>query len=160
MFVRFDHLHNMRFSQLTQVYAQTLGCSGNNNLLEAEQDFYQYLQDVFFVSDDAFYAVWLESEKYVCALRIEPYKDGYLLAGLETCPQQRGKGYAKALVSAVIDSLKAENKPVRIYAHILKSNIASIRVHERCGFEKTADLAAYIDGSVSLNAYTYRYIFE
>lgn len=160
MFVRFDYLYNIDFASLTQVYAQTLENAGRNHLLREEQDFYQYLRDVFFETDEAFYAVWQEAGQYVSALRIEPYKDGYLLAGLETCPQQRGKGYAKALVCAVIDSLKVKRKSLKIYAHILKGNLASIHIHKECGFERISDLAAYIDGSVSSNAYTYRYVSE
>ena len=160
MFVRFDRLRDLRFSQLSQVYFQPLVDRCDQHLLDNEQMFYQYLHDVFFKTENAFYAVWLEAGEYVSALRLEPYKDGYLLAGLQTHCKRRNNGYAESLVGAVIDNMKECNKYLKIYAHVKKDNVASIRVHEHCGFKKIADLAVYIDGSVASDAYTFCYISE
>ena len=122
----------------------------------AEQSFYQYLKDIFFPADGAFYAIWEADGCYVSALRIEPYRDGLLLAGLETAPDHRQKGYALLLVQAV-QKMLSEKGPVTIYSHVRKNNHPSRKLHEKSGFRMISDSAAYIDGSVSFRACTYRY---
>ena len=112
-------------------------------VLQAEQDFYDYLRDVFFKTQGAYYALWEDQGRYVSALRLEPYKDGVLLEALETAPDSRGRGYAQSLVKAV---LPLENK---IYSHVGKKNNPSLAVHEKCGFQRISQRAVYIDGSVN-----------
>lgn len=119
-------------------------------LQQAEQDFYLYLKDDFFQTNGACYAVWVQDGRYVSALRLEPYRDGWLLEALETHPDHRRNGYGKALVQAVI----AQHPGEKIYSHIHKGNLPSIRLHKTCGFEKVLDHAAYIDGSVDRRACT------
>lgn len=130
--------------------------SENQQLLRAQEDLYQYLRHDFFSNDDAFYALWSFEGRYTCALRMEPYRDGLVLSSLETAPDARGKGHAKALVAQVLDHL-ADRKDLKVYSHIDRGNQASIAVHMHCGFIKIADHAVYIDGSVSHRADTYLY---
>lgn len=112
-------------------------------MLQAEQDFYQYLREIFFVTKGAYYALWLENRRYVSALRIEPYKDGVLLEALETHPQYRRHGFAEALIRAVLPLEK------KIYSHVGKNNRASLAIHKKCGFLRVSEQAVYIDGSVN-----------
>ena len=126
---------------------------GDGGLLRAEREFYEYLQEVFFKTAKAFYCIWQENGKTVSALRLEPYQDGWLLEALETAPEQRKKGYAKALVLAVLAYMGDQI----IYSHVSKSNIASLQTHYSCGFKKWKDHAAYIDGSVNQRSLTLRY---
>lgn len=112
-------------------------------LLQAEQDFYQYLWEVFFATPGAFYAIWQENGRYVSALRLEPYKDGLLLEALETAPDKRRKGYAEALIRSILSGRG------KIYSHVHKRNAPSLRIHEKCGFRRISENAAYIDGSVN-----------
>ena len=153
---------NLDFGQLTEVYAESLSCEGkyhypdldcNMQLLEARQDFFSFLR-VFFQASDAYYMVWQHQGRYVSALRVEAYEDGVLIEGLETAPECRQKGFAKALLSNSIDYLKKQGIK-RIYSHIEKSNMPSIKVHLACGFEKINDYAVCIDGSVLQNTATY-----
>lgn len=146
------------FSKLMSVYAEGNlenarelwpELSENEQLLQAEQAFYHYLNGVFFKSPGAVYAIWLEGDTYVSALRLEPYQDGLLLEALETSPDHRKQGYACCLVEAV-----KERFPGKIYSHIIKRNTPSLRTHEKCGFKKILDHAVYIDGTVARNAYT------
>ena len=97
-------------------------------ILNVEQDFHQYLREVFFRTEHAFYAVWEERGKYLCGLRMEPYRDGMLLEALETHPDYRKLGYAKKLICAVTAMLK-QNGRMKVYAHIHKRNTASLRTH-------------------------------
>ena len=115
----------------------------NVALIQAEQALYAYLDEVFFAREGAFVALWAAEGGYRCALRMEPYGDGYLLNGLETAPQHRGKGYAKALVQAVVDQMA-----VPVYSHVDRFNAASLRVHEACGFQVVQQEAVYLDGEV------------
>ena len=146
-------LRELSFGKLMDVY-----CEGNlengselwpdepqgRQIALAEQEFYNYLQEVFFRTVDVQYLIWEEKGRYVSALRLEPYRDGLLLEGLETMPEFRRKGYAAQLVQAATESVGA----VKIYSHVGKHNAVSLRTHEKCGFEKILDYAVYADGSV------------
>ena len=120
-------------------------------LLEAEQDFYDYLSRVFFRTPGAVYALWEGEGSYASALRLEPYKDGLILSALETAPHLRRRGYGKLLVDAVLSQFPRE----KIYSHIAKDNVASRNLHEALGFRKISDHALYLDGSSDHRCDTY-----
>ena len=150
-------LKELNFRTLMDVYmegnlekAEESALGLHQGLLQAEQDFYQYLRECFFPVPDAVYAVWEENGQYISAVRFEPYRDGILLEALETAPEHRGKGYAAKLVCAALLQLQLQ----KVYSHVSKKNTASLALHERCGFVKVLDYAAYIDGSVNRNAVT------
>ena len=119
-----------------------------------EQEFYNYLEQVFFRTPNAFYAVWQTEGEYVSALRLEPFRDGMLLEALETRPDSRRKGHAKALIEAVLEQIG----DVKIYSHVRKSNLTSMRTHESCGFQKCLDHAVCVDGSVRQDTVTMGYM--
>ena len=155
-------MKELNFAQLMRVYEQSNRENGKirfpymtvqEQLLQAEQGFYSYLRESFFSEPGAFYAVWEIKGRYVSALRLEPYQDGLLLEALETAQEDRGKGYATALVGAVTARLN-ERGSVRVYSHVGKRNVASLAVHRACGFEKILNHAVYVDGSVSHTSYT------
>lgn len=152
-----NHMNELNFHAIIDLYSnnneifhdQLSGC--DKSRFDAEQDFYQYLRDAFFSVKDAFYAVWCVENQYVSAVRAEPYRDGMLLEALETAPQYRRKGYATKLLSAVIPAVR-ETGYAKLYAHVSKQNLASLSVHEKCGFSKLSNSAVLIDGSV-MNSY-------
>lgn len=159
-------IHNMselNFAELMAVYEEANRENGrelyadeseNQQLLLAEQDFYNYLRNVFFVTPGAVYALWVPDGSYVAALRLEPYADGLLLAALETRPDARRKGNAENLINAVITYL-IQRGSGKVYSHISKRNVPSIGVHNKCGFQIIKDHAVYADGSVMYNNYTF-----
>lgn len=158
-------LKQLHFGKLMEIYVEgnlENGAEQAPDETEARQiqigedQFYQYLHDVFFMSRDCCYAVWAENGRYISALRLEPYSDGLLLEALETVPDHRRKGYAVKLIQAVQEELLTQGC-VTIYSHIKKTNTASLRTHEKCGFQIIKDYAAYIDGSVNNRAYTLSY---
>lgn len=122
-------------------------------LQQAEQDFYQYLQESFFSVPEACYAIWVENGHYLSALRLEPYRDGLLLEALETCPEYRRQGYATMLIRAVQSQFAGR----KIYSHVHKQNAASLRTHGKCAFHRILEYASYIDGSVNYRACTMLY---
>lgn len=154
-------LKDLRFAELMQVYEQSNleAAEERKNLPPmfalqlAEQDFRQYLQEVFFRTPGAFCCIWEEGGRYVSALRLEPYKDGLLLAALETSPGCRRQGYGSALIRAVQQYLGVG----KIYSHVEKRNTASLRTHEKCGFRIISDCAVYISGSVDYRCCTLLY---
>lgn len=119
----------------------------------AEEDFYNYLQQVFFKTEGAVYLIWEEKGRYVSALRLEPYRDGLLLAALETHPKMRRRGFAEILVCGALEYAGEKT----VYSHVSKKNIASLRTHEKCGFEKLSNHAVYADGSVNNRSCTLHY---
>lgn len=160
MFYKFTKLDEMIFSQLIDVYEESIllevggrcySRDRNAARVQAEQDLYSYLNDVFFATEGAWYAAWIEQGVYRSVLRIEPYRDGFLISGLETAPKFRKLGYAKNLIMAVLEEI---DKPV--YSHIEKRNMASIEVHRSCGFSFIHDFAVYLDGSVVSTSLTLR----
>ena len=156
---------NLDFGKLMTVYSQ----SNQENAAEyypdlqeslamlcAEQDYLTYLTDVFFRTEGAFYAVWEQNGVYVSALRMEPYRDGYLLEALETHPFHRRNGYATVLLMAALAYIH-ERENHTVYSHVSKRNTASLRTHITCGFQRILEHAVYIDGSVRQDSCTMCY---
>ena len=159
MLITAKNLRELSFGKLMEVYAEENWKSGEKlwpdepeyrAIALAEQDFYDYLQQVFFHVPDARYMILEQGGKYVSALRLEPYRDGLLLTALETVPVYRNKGYATMLVKAVLESVTG----TKVYSHVDKRNIASLRTHARCGFAVIQDYAVYADGSVDQKCVT------
>ena len=103
------------------------------------------MNEVFFRTPNAVYAIWEEDGKYISALRLEPYREGLLLEALETAPIYRRQGFAEKLMLSVLDKFS----DTKIYSHVSKRNLPSLRIHEKCGFRRILEYAAYIDGSVN-----------
>lgn len=154
MLIVANKLNELAFGKLMEVYTEDNLENGRDlwpeepesrQIALAEQEFYQYLQQVFFKTNGAKYLIWEEKGRYVSALRLEPYRDGLLLEALETAPSYRRKGCAAKLVQAAL----AYAGNVKIYSHVGKKNTASFRTHEKCGFVRILDYAVYADGSVN-----------
>lgn len=154
--------NELQFGQLMQVYSESNTVQGIVNypdfsveraLLETEQDTYAFLHD-FLCRYEGFCAVWIADNQYASALRCELYRDGILIAGLETAPAYRNQGYAKKLLSAVLDYLQSLDVQ-SVYSHISKKNPQSQAVHRNCGFERVLDYAVFLDGSVDYHHETY-----
>ena len=165
MLITAQKLKDLRFRELMEVYAESNQKTGREEWPDlpayfsqemAEQSFYQYLKEVFFLTPGAYYLIWEAEGKYVSALRLEPYRDGLLLAGLETAPDARGKGYASLLIRQTQQML-AEKGTFKLYSHVDKKNTASLLTHQKCGFHQIADHAVYIDRSVNYRACTLLY---
>ena len=155
-------LSELNFSNLMHVYLEGNIENGNvrhpylpppQRVAAAEQDFYQYLNEVFFRQKKSFYAILEATGEYRAALRIEPYQNGCLLCALETAPDDRRKGYASELVEQVVAYLSTLGDGV-LYSHVSKRNKASLAVHKKCGFSIIFDYAVYSDGSVLQSYYT------
>ena len=154
-------LSDIDFRQLMNVYEQT-NCltakreypklSENLQILYSEQDFYGFLE-LFFRTKNAEYCIWLVDGVYTSAVRVEPYQDGFILEALETALPERRKGYAKVLLQNVIVYLSSKGKG-KLYSHVEKTNVASLKLHQECGFCIIADEAIYIDGTYHMDSYT------
>lgn len=161
-------LGQLNFSALMNVYTEGNILNGKTfypkesaqqQLCNAEQNFYHYLNSVFFRQNNSCYAIWEAQGRYVSALRLEPYSDGYLLCALETAPDVRQRGYAETLVCAAQSYLAEQGSGV-LYSHVSKKNAASLAVHKKCGFQIIMDHAVYSDGSVHQNSYTLAFAYE
>ena len=119
--------------------------------LEEGQDFYGFLSEDFF--SGGICCIWEEKGRYVSALRLQRWLDGWLLEGLQTHRDHRGKGYAKQLIAESLEALKIE----KVYSHIRRDNTPSIAAHTSCGFQRILDYATYLDGSVHRHSDTYLY---
>lgn len=159
-----DSIHKIKYHEMMQVYESSIlesasrqygNYSRPEGILLAEQDLYSYIQD-FLMHDNGVYLILSDAGMYISALRLERFLDGFLIAGLETKPGSRNKGFARQLLEFAI-SLVEDNYHVPLYAHILKTNQTSISVHEKCGFSRILNISTLLDGSVSDRLYTYCY---
>ena len=156
------------FSALPAIYRDSLRSSGAfqypeepraQQELQAEADFLSYIRLDFFPRQGSLYALWDQDEKFISAARIEPYRDGVLLSGLETAPEQRCRGGASHLLESLLESLQ-EHGIRRVYSHVRKDNAPSLAVHKRCGFVIYKTTAVYLDGSADSRCYTLLLEFE
>ena len=154
MLIIAKNLRELSFGKLMEVYREGNLENGQElwpdepegrQIALAEQEFYNYLQQIFFRTADARYLIWEEDGRYISALRLEPYEDGLLLEALETAPECRRMGYGTWLIQAALQSAG----DTKVYSHVSKWNTASLRTHEKCGFVKEKDYAVYTDGSVN-----------
>lgn len=153
------------FSSLMEIYEEGNRENGSvfypqepepRQIALAEQDFFDYLQNDFFTRERSRYMILSQEERYVSALRLEPYQDGLLLEALETAPWARNRGFAAALIYQVQELLRAEGGGP-VYSHVSNHNAPSLAVHSRCGFRKILDYAVYLDGSVNRRSQTLRW---
>lgn len=156
-----EDINQLSFYNLMQIYTETNlkdvefnypYLHGNEALFCVESSFYHFLNDVFFKTKGAKYAIWIQNNKWVSALRLEPFVDGMLISGLETHPDHRNCGYAKYLLNGVISQM---NSGLKVYAHIDPNNLASIAVHTRCGFNKISSCSHMLNGNIDMNMDTY-----
>ena len=144
MLVKHRRLSSVDLCGVMRVYAQSVG----NMTWQKESAFTEDLQ-LFFECDNVFLATWVIHGALVSAVRLEPYRDGFLFTCLETAPEHRRNGYAAALLRAVM----AETSGV-YYAHVDKKNKVSLHLHENLGFYVIMDHAVHVDGSVFSNSFT------
>ena len=161
-------MSEINFSELMRVYAEGNAENGKElyrddpetvQIRKAEDDFFHYLNSVFFRQQDSSYLIWAPDGHYQAALRIEPYLDGLLLCGLETAPDARRKGYATMLIVSAVRHLSESGSGI-LYSHVSKKNAASLSVHRKCGFQILKDYAVYADGSVLQSSYTLSLKYE
>ena len=102
---------------------------------KVEAGFLDFLRNDFFQLPDAAYWILETDDVWVSALRTCRIRDGlYYLEALETRPDHRRKGYAAGLLSEVADSFK-KGGAFRLCSCVGKKNAASLRTHEKCGFQ-------------------------
>lgn len=145
MLLIFRSMKGLRFGELAGIYDYGL---------RDEMEFYHYLRSVLFKTEGAVYCVWEEQGHYCSALRLEPFMDGLVLAGLETAPSLRRMGFGTRLVQETLGQLQPA---VPVYAHIRRSNAPSIALHRGCGFRKVKDCATLLDGTTTADYATYLY---
>lgn len=102
---------------------------------KVEAGFLDFLENDFFKNPQAAYWILEINGVYVSALRTCIIQKGlYWLEALETRPDCRRKGYGAMLLSGTADSLK-ENGPFRLCCCVSRTNTASLKTHEKCGFQ-------------------------
>jgi GNAT superfamily N-acetyltransferase len=79
---------------------------------------------------------FFEKENLVsCAASPEILEDLAIVRGVFTAPDKRGKGYSKAVCSALVSKLLDEGKEVMLY--VSKDNAAALSVYRSIGFRET-----------------------
>lgn len=160
MLIVANSLRDLSIGQLMRLYESDHLARGRQQwpdepeprqLALAEEEAIDALRRFFWLPGTALY-LWQVDGRYRSALQLEPYRDGMLLTALTTALADTGRGYASALLAAVL-----ERQCCPVYSHIDNHNRSSIHVHEKCGFVKISDTAILLDGSASAHMSTYRY---
>jgi ribosomal protein S18 acetylase RimI-like enzyme len=127
---------------------------------KVEARFLDFMKNDFFKRTEASYWILKKDGIWVSAFRTCKVQAGlYYLEALETRPDQRKKGYASILISNVVETLKKEGF-FRLCDCVSKKNIASLRTHEKCGFQIISEEGFdYIHGEADDRHYglEYRY---
>ena len=125
-----------------------------------EAGFLDFLKNDFFSKTDAAYWILETGGIYVSALRTCRTKEGlYYLEALETHPDHRRKGYGAMLLSDVADSLK-EDGPFRLLSCVGKKNTASLKAHEKSGFQIVSEEGYdYLNGETDDHAFGMEYCY-
>lgn len=147
----FRNFKELDIGKLLLVYEEAFRLSMQKDDIDryfAEEKFLFYLREDFFCREHTLMAVWIVADRYVSALRLEPYEDGFLLSGLETEPASRRNGYATCLLQSMIAYAVAESI-LPIYVHIHRKNAVSRDLHKKYGFFPLYDFGRLIDGTVS-----------
>ena len=156
MLVIVDQPEKVDFSSLFSVYSETISASEmKKGTIRGQTEFITSWQD-FLSTQNAYLGIWQVCDTCASMVRFEPYRDGYIFSWLETMPQMRNNGAAKALIDAMTHWAVAQNY-CPIYCHIDKRNFASIKVFTSCGFSITGKPAVFLDGSVYSSHHTLRY---
>lgn len=128
---------------------------------KVEAGFLDFLKNDFFQNTDARYWVLEKSGVWVSAARTCRIREGlYYLEALETRPDCRGKGYGARLLSGVVNSLKKDG-PFRLCSCVGKRNIASLRTHEKSGFQIVSEEGCdYLHGETDGRDFGMEYRFD
>lgn len=114
-----------------------------------EAGFMNFLENDFLKQEGAACWVWEESGIWVSACRTCRVEPGlYYLEALETRPDSRGNGYAARLLQGVCQALQAEGA-CRICNCVGKGNTASLRTHQKCGFQIVSECGYDYGGKTS-----------
>lgn len=105
----------------------------SEGIAKEEQKFVRMLRETFFSKPENELFIWETEGQWVAALRLTRMDGFYYLEALETKPDQRKKGYGKALLEALCKELAARG-PVMIRDCVAKRNEASLRAHLSAGF--------------------------
>jgi len=152
MLVWVQAMNQLPLEALEQIYSESLHSNANNRSYQSALDaFLEYLRMDFFPEGGSF-CLWKIEDVFVSAARFLPYKDGLLLAGLETAPQHRKQGNAVSLLQEALRCI--DSSPTPIYSHVHTENRISLRLHEACGFSVLYHHARLLDGTVSSRYYT------
>ena len=128
---------------------------------KVEAGFLDFLKNDFFGKADATYWILEINGVYVSALRTCIIRRGlYYLEALETRPDYRRKGYGARLLSSVADSLK-ENGPFRLCCCVGKNNTASLKAHEKSGFQIVSEEGYdYLNGEADNHDFGLEYRYD
>ena len=109
-------------------------------LQKVETDFLNYIETEFLSCPQNTYWVLEEGCVWISALRLYEVKSGlYYIEALETRPDYRRQGYAFKLLCGIIEELKKQGA-FRLCDCVSKKNTASLKIHEKCGFEAVSDI--------------------
>ena len=81
------------------------------------------------------YPVFTKRNKNIGYVQLVPIEEGWEI-GYHIAKKHTGNGYATEAVSAFLPVIAEKKSLSEIYGICLKENIASVRVMEKCGFEK------------------------
>ena len=92
------------------------------------------------------YPVLTKNEENIGYVQLCPIEDGWEI-GYHIAKKYTGKGYAAEAVKAFLPVIAKRKALSAVYGICLKENTASIRVLEKCGFEKVFDGAGCYQGA-------------
>lgn len=127
---------------------------------EYKIEYREFIKD-FLKSPDNSVVINIKEDIYLSAFRLitlNKEESKFYLEALETHNDHFNKGYASELISKTLKLLSFD-KEIIVESAIKKTNIASLRTHEKCGFKIYKDYAVFEDEGIikHKDSFTMRY---
>lgn len=81
------------------------------------------------------YGIFKRNKLVASAVSPEILEDLAIIRGVQTAPDERGKGYATSVCSALVQELTKQGKDVMLY--VSKDNPPALKVYNKIGFKET-----------------------
>lgn len=146
--------------RLMTVYSESMNDMRENFTDDAEMRaaYASFLRDFVKNPKQLIMAEASDSGEWVSALRaIEANEGLWFFEAVETKPQERRKGFGKALLCHTIDYLKNIGM-TEVTCTVSKDNFASQALHTKCGFVQTDDLPVNCWGELEEGTSVYRFL--
>ena len=168
--LRFDRMEELDFPRLAEIYREGFlatisyffpdGTDPERGLREVEAKFLEYYRTDFFAVPGRRCYVLEDGGRWVCAIRLFPVPGqpgAWHAEALETAPDCRRRGCARSLFTLLFEDLASEG-PFTLTDTVNQTNVASLALHEACGFERVQDPAVCaLNGKTLPGKYGMRY---
>jgi RimJ/RimL family protein N-acetyltransferase len=91
----------------------------------------------------SYFVLLKQDENIIGSLFVKYFKDTYVLRQVEIITEERGKGYGKKMLSAILDFLKPKKRKIILFVD--PENKVAVSLYKSLGFKLIQKAAAFGD---------------